>query len=184
VTVAGGLNMGRERANNCYINDKPQVTTAATAPLIANSPRTGAYCDVRPPFQKQVKFYGVYPLPWLGIQTSATFQSLPGPQILASYTASSADARPTLGRNLSSGTVGVALIPPGTRYGERANELDVNVKKNFRLNGVRMSGSLDVFNVFNRSDVLGQNNTYGPDWLKPTNILTGRWLKFGVQLDF
>ena len=184
VTLAGGLNAGRERANNCFLRDQPQLTSASTAPLIANSPRTDAYCDVRPPMQSQVKFFGVYPLPWWGLQTSATFQSLPGPQILASYTASSADARPTLGRNLSSGTAAVALIPPGTQYGKRANELDVNIKKNVRVNGVRVSGSLDVFNVLNRSDVLNQNNTYGPDWLKPTNILTGRWAKFGVQLDF
>jgi carboxypeptidase family protein len=185
ITLAGGLNIGRERANNCYLSDKPQLTTTTiVAPLIANSPRTEPYCDVRPPFQNQLKFFGVYPLPWWDIQTSATFQSLPGPQILASYTASSADARPTLGRNLSSGTATVALIPPGTMYGERANELDVSVKKLFRMNGVRVAANMEIFNVLNRSDVLNQNNTYGPDWLKPANILAGRWAKFGVQLDF
>jgi hypothetical protein len=126
----------------------------------------------------------VYPLPWWGVQTSATFQSLPGPQILASYTASSADARPTLGRNLSSGTATVALIPPGTMYGERANVLDLSVKKISRFGMYRVSLTAEIFNLMNGSDVLSQNNTYGPDWLKPANILTGRWAKFGVQFDF
>ena len=66
VTLNGGLNIGRERANNCFLNDQPQLTVTATAPLIANSPRTDSYCDVRPPFQTQVKFFGVYPLPLVG----------------------------------------------------------------------------------------------------------------------
>ena len=184
VTLNGGVNVGRERANNCFLNDKPQLTVASTAPLIANSPRTDSYCDVRPPFQTQVKFFGVYPLPWWGVQTSATFQSLPGPQILASYTASSADARPTLGRNLSSGTATVALIPPGTMYGERANELDLSVKKISRFGMYRVGATVEIFNLLNSSDVLSQNNTYGPDWLKPANILVGRWMKFGLQFDF
>jgi hypothetical protein len=142
---------------------------------------------VRPPFQSQLKFYGVYPLPFWGIQTSATFQSLPGPQILANYTARNAEIAPSLGRNLSSGansTVTVSLIPPGTVYGERANELDVNLRKNFKMGRTRFSTNVDVFNVLNRSDILNQNNTYGPIWLQPTNILTGRWLKFGAQFDF
>jgi hypothetical protein len=189
VTLAGGLNTGRERTNNCFMLDSPQLTFAppATSPTGTAAPRTSGFCDVRPPFQSQVKFYGVYPLPWFGIQTSATFQSLPGPQILATYTARNADILPSLRRNLSSGaasTVMVSLIDPGTVYGSRANELDVNVRKNFKFGRARFNGSVDVFNVLNRSDVLNQNNNYGPQWLQPTNILTGRWLKFGAQFDF
>ena len=103
-----------------------------------------------------MKFFGVYPLPWWGLQTSATFQSLPGPQILASYTASSADARPTLGRPLSSGTATVALIPPGTMYGERANELDLSVKQVSRFGMYRVSLTVEMFNLLNSSDVLNQ----------------------------
>jgi hypothetical protein len=28
------------------------------------------------------------------------------------------------------------------------------------------------------------NNTYGPDWLKPTQIMDGRLAKFGVEVTF
>ena len=45
-------------------------------------------------------------------------------------------------------------------------------------------GSLDAYNVLNRSDITSYNTTYGPAWLRPTNILSGLWLKLGVQLDF
>jgi hypothetical protein len=34
------------------------------------------------------------------------------------------------------------------------------------------------------SAVLAQNNTFGGSWLRPTNIIQGRLLKFGAQIDF
>src|SRR5262249_33122550 len=142
---------------------------------------------IRPPFQSQLKFFGVYPLPWWGIQTSATYQNLPGPQITASYVASNAQILPTLGRNLSAGAnsnVTIDLIPPGTSYAARSQELDVGLKKFVRAGPARLSGSVEIFNVLNRSDVLAINTRYGPLWQQPTNTLTGRWLKFGVQIDY
>jgi hypothetical protein len=38
--------------------------------------------------------------------------------------------------------------------------------------------------VFNGAAVITQNNTYGSAWLRPTQILQARLVKFGVQLDF
>lgn len=200
VLLSGGLNTGRERTNDCFALNRPQLavtrqangvsgTGGAFAGSAANvaSPRSPAFCDIRPPFQTQLKFFAVYPLPWWGLQTAATFQSLPGPQITASHVATNADIRPSLGRNLSAGangTVTVDLVPPGTLYGARANELDFNVKKFVRIGRTRVSGSVDVFNLLNRSDVLTNNTRFGPLWLQPTNILAGRWIKFGGQVDF
>ena len=59
-----------------------------------------------PPFQTQVKLLAVYPLPWGGIQTSAAFQSLPGPQIAANYVATTAEAA----RRLLEGQSPVAVL--------------------------------------------------------------------------
>jgi hypothetical protein len=58
------------------------------------------------------------------------------------------------------------------------------LKKPIRVKGIRVMGSLDAYNVLNRSDITSYNTTYGPAWLRPTNILSGLWLKLGVQLDF
>ena len=49
-----------------------------------DSPQALLNCDTTPPFQPNIKALAIYPLPWWGLQTSATFQSLPGPQITAS----------------------------------------------------------------------------------------------------
>jgi len=151
------------------------------------SPNTQAFCDVRPPLQTQVKIYGVYPLPWWGLQLGGALQSIPGPQITASYAATNAQIAPSLGRNLSAGTgatVLVDLIPPGTLYGPRTNELDLNFKKNLQVGRFKVSPGVDIFNILNRSDVIAINTRYGPSWQQPTNILQGRWIKFGAQLDF
>jgi hypothetical protein len=152
-----------------------------------SAPNTTAFCDIRPPFQTQLKIYGVYPLPWFGLQVGGALQSVPGPQITASYAATNAQITSSLGRNLSAGTAAtvlVDLIPPGTLYGARINELDLNLKKIFKVSRFRFSPGVDVFNILNRSDVIALNTRYGPSWQQPTNILQGRWIKFGAQLDF
>lgn len=186
VILAGGMNAGRERTNNCFMLDRPDLTFAGTATGIT-SPRTQAFCDVRPPFLTQVKGYAVYPLPWGGIQASGTFQTLPGPQITASYVAANAQIAPTLGRNLSSGatsTVLVDLIPPGTTYGERLYQLDARVTKTFRIGSRRLQGMFDVYNMLNANPVLTLNTRYGAAWQTPLSILNGRLFKFGAQFDF
>ena len=124
----------------------------------------------------------------VGIQTSATFQSLPGPQITASYTATNAQIAPSLGRNLASGAAGTAMVPlvaPGTMFGDRLNQVDFRVSKTFTLPGSRRVQALvDVYNLFNANPVLALNTTFGPQWQRPTQILQGRLLKFGFQMDF
>ncbi len=198
--VTGGINTGRERTNVCSALNLPNLSVSiganesagTTSGFVgslagAQAPNTSAFCDIRPPFQTQLKVYGVYPLPWFGIQVGGALQSIPGPQITATYAATNAQIAPSLGRNLSAGstaTVLVDLIPPGTLYGARTNELDMNLKKNFKFNRFRFSPGLDVFNILNRSDVIALNTRFGPAWQQPTNILQGRWLKFGAQFDF
>jgi hypothetical protein len=180
-TVQGGIDQGRLRTNNCYALNNPSLSG------LAGAPHNSSFCDVRPPFEAQVKFLAVYPLPWAGIQIGAGYQNVPGPQILANYTATNAVVAPSLGRNLSSGVNGTAtlsLIPPGTQYGARAQQLDLSVRKRFNVSSARLLATLDVYNALNRSDVLSYNNTFGPNWLRPTAILTGRWAKFGAQFDF
>ncbi len=194
-TLNGGVDDGRLRTNTCFTATQPQLTylTGITQGTLNNflttalSPNTSAFCDVRPPFQPQYKALAVYSLPWWGLQASAAYQNVPGPQISASYAASNAQIAQTLGRNLSAGANGNAtinIIPPGTLYATRVQQLDVNFKKLVKVGRTRVTASLDIFNALNRSDVLTMNLTYGPKWQQPLSILSGRLLKFGAQFDF
>jgi hypothetical protein len=38
--------------------------------------------------------------------------------------------------------------------------------------------------LFNAGAVLALNTTYGPRWQQPLTILSGRFVKFGVHVDF
>ena len=77
------------------------------------------------------------------------------------------------------------LIAPGTLFGDRLNQVDFRLSKTFALRGSRrVQGLLDLYNMLNANPVLALNNTFGSQWQRPTQILQGRLLKLGVQIDF
>jgi hypothetical protein len=198
-TLQGGASIGREATNMCDVVGKVDLPAAALpfssstggAPLAASlsglpSPSTN-FCHVSPPFQPDVKLNGSYPLPWGGVQLSATFQSIPGPQIVATAVVPSTQIASSLGRNLSAGansTATVQLVAPGTLYGDRLNQVDLRVTKMVRVNRTRVRGMFDLYNLLNASPVLALNQRYGPAWQQPYITLPGRFMKFGVQMDF
>jgi hypothetical protein len=192
VLVSGGLNVGREVTDNCFLSNLPNVSNQSAnaipqIPGVLTQAARPGFCHVAPPFQPQVKVFVTSPLPWLGLRTSATYQSLPGPEIDASFVATNAQIAPSLRRNLSAGAAGTAtidLIPFGTIFGDRLHQVDFRVTRSIVAGHARISPSLDLYNLFNASTILGVNTRYGPAWLTPTQILPGRLLKFGAQVDF
>ena len=146
------------------------------------------YCYTDTPLLTQVKFLGSYRLPWM-IDIAATFQSVPGPALVANYVATNAQIMPTLGRNLSAGatsTVSVNVIEPGSAYLDRMNQFDLRFARMFTLGSVRVKGMVDLFNAFNNAAVLVHNPTYGSNgsaWT-PQQTLQGRLVKFEVQANF
>jgi hypothetical protein len=170
--ISGGSSTGRTALDSCFV---------------VNSPQEELFCDVRPPMQTQVKFMGVYPLPWWGIQVSGSFQSVPGPEILANYEVPSSEIAGSLGRPLSAGataTVNLPIVQPGTIYSPRWQQTDMRVSKTFRLANLRMLGSLDVFNLFNSAGVVQVNQTYGPAWQRTQLVLNPRQFRLSAQVDF
>jgi hypothetical protein len=182
IQFSGGLSFSRTVLDNCLVVDSPQDA------------REG-YCKVEPPWSAgtQVKFLVVYPMPW-DIQASAIVQNSPGIPITASLVVPNAAIAPSLGRNLSAcasatgacnANVTVDIIPPGTLYEPRLQQVDLRFSKALRLGGTRrLRGNLDVYNVFNASNVLNMNTTYGASWTNVTQILSGRLFRIGAQLDF
>jgi hypothetical protein len=187
ILMSGGVSISRVETNYCFVTSSPEGT--GLPPSQGASTAAGLlYCDVKPPFQPNVKLLGVYPLPWWDLNVAATFQSLPGPMITAADTYTNAQIAPSLNRNLATGANGIAtvqLIAPGTMYDERLYQLDLRASKAFRFGGHhRLQANIDVYNAGNASSILSINTTYGSNWLKPTSILQGRIVKFGGQWDF
>jgi hypothetical protein len=186
-TLAGGTNTEQTRSNVCFMQDNPAVTAATLTSVSLLAGRSLDDCDISLPWQTQFKFYGSYPLPWWGLMASAAFQSQPGPQINATYTARNAEIAPSLGRNLASGANGTAtvqLIPSGQVWGDRLNQLDFRVTRTFNFGTTRIQGMFDLYNMLNANPVLAYNAAYGNAWLRPTNVLIGRLVKFGMQVNF
>jgi hypothetical protein len=132
-----------------------------------------------------LKFLGSYRIPRIDVQVSASLQNLPGPELLATYTATNAVISPSLGRNLAGGTsnVPVALVAPGSMYGERMNQLDLRFGKILRFGRTRANVGVDLYNALNSNAVLAVNDAFA-SWQQPTEILNARFAKLVLQLDF
>jgi hypothetical protein len=186
ILMSGGVTMGRARTNNCELTGDLSLAYAGSAAGVT-APRATPFCDVRPPMLSNIKFLTVYPIPLWELQFSGTWQSTPGPEITASYAATNAEIAPSLGRDLSAGrngTVLVDLMPKGTLYGDRINQVDLRLSKTLRFGNRRVQGMFDLYNAFNARPFLSMQNRLGPAWQTPTSVLIGRLAKFGVPVDF
>ena len=147
----------------------------------SNDPNTFLYCDqglLGIPFRHDFKFAGSYPLP-LGTQIGASLQSYAGLPLTVSW------AVPT---NLFPGgrtqAVTVPLVPPGSQYLDRWNQLDVSFRKVFKAGQARIDAALDVFNALNSNVVLSQNQNFGSTLGQPQAVLQGRLLRLSSQIKF
>jgi hypothetical protein len=190
VVLHGGVNTGRMDTAFTLLSQTGISSSVQYQALCftvpGNTPQLQEFCNERPPFQTQVKFFAIYPLPRWGLETSASFQSLPGPAMTASWAAPAAAITPSLGRSLSGGarTATVQLIRPNTVFGDRLNQTDFRVAKNFRVGSLRLQGQVDLYNLFNANPVIALNTTYGANWLRPINVLTPRMGRVGLLINF
>lgn len=179
--VGGGLSTGSQLDSTCFIVDAP-LGPATPAGQVASS----NYCSVKVPFWRpQIKVNGSLPLKW-DVQVSGVWQTLPGIPISASYVATNAEVRPSLGRPLAGNLATVTLenvLAPQTMFEGGINQLDLRVMKSMRIGHVRLQGMVDLYNVFNASPILAINTRYGSSWLTPTQILGARMFKFGAKIE-
>lgn len=146
-----------------------------------NDPNTFRYCDQSQydiPFRHDVKFAGSYPLPF-DVQVGATLQSYAGLPLAVNW-AVPANLFPG-GRTQS---VTVNLVPPGSKYLDRWNELDLSLRRVFRFGRIRLDGALDIFNALNSNVVLSENQNFGSTLGQPQAVLQGRLLRLSTQIKF
>jgi hypothetical protein len=196
IIIQGGIDRGRITQDVCDIRAKvPEYTVADpySAPVVAAGTSTSTlllagptawHCHTERP-TTQVKLLGSYTVPKIDLQISSTLQSIPGPEIAAFYTATNAVIAPSLGRPLSGGAanVSVNLVEPGTRYGERLNQLDIRFARPVRFGRTKSTFQFDLYNALNVDAVTGVTTAYA-SWLRPQAVILGRFAKLGLQLDF
>jgi hypothetical protein len=173
-TLLGGVASGLTWNQTCQVAD----------------PNKLRFCDERAydiPWNTQMKISAAYPLPG-GLSASMVFQSLPGAPRVLTYIVTKGQV-PNL--TLSSVTIGPTtanpsngLNTPGTLYYPRQNQLDLKFAKVFRYSSLKIEPQLGIFNVVNAATILNQNNTFGPSLGSVQQILDGRLVRLGVQINF
>jgi hypothetical protein len=202
----GGMSSGKAISDNCEIvAAAPEALQFALPAGVPSSVANGAYvgnggvnanawtplefCHQESPFLTGAKALGSYQLPWGGVRLSATYQSLPGPQIGANDIYTNADIAAGrvqgLGRStfLANQTT-INVMQPGTLYGDRLNQIDFRATKIFNLGKGRLEANFDVYNLGNSDAVLTQINTFGATYTRPTAVIQPRFVKFTVRYDF
>jgi hypothetical protein len=202
LTLQGGTSTGRVAENTCAtLAGVPEfvgnLSTGATRPLAAAVGTMVPFCNYSEPYRTGVKATGSYIVPKIDVQLGGTFSSLPGVGLLANVIVPNAVVTQSLGRSLSPGinSITVNMLQPGTKFGDRANDLDLRIAKLFRFGGTRSNVALDIVNTFNSNANLGYNpllgtvsaaGVYTPNatWPAPTAVLQARLMRISVQFDW
>ncbi|MGE3178361.1 MAG: hypothetical protein AB7O32_12920, partial [Vicinamibacterales bacterium] len=188
IRLSGGLDMGRMVEDLCFNVDSPGIVGGLfTTPFSSTTIDGQQACRVVTPIAgtAQVKANGSLPLPFSSV-VSATLQNVPGLMYTALYNAPLSAITPSLGRPLSGGApnAAVPLVMPNSLREPRRTQVDVRFTKSLQVGRSKVSANFDLYNVFNASDVLGQNNNYGSAWRQPTLTLNGRLIQFSAKVDF
>jgi hypothetical protein len=171
--LSGGFITGAEVRDRCFV---------------VNSPQELRHCHVAPPWSAgtQFKLHGITLLPH-DVQLSGAMQVLPSIPAQANRRFTSAEVRPSLGRNLSGvSNVNVSMLEPEQIYLEGwSAQVDLRLARVFRWGpAMRLVPMVDLYNLFNDNAVLGTNNTFGPTYRNVTSVLGPRVVRLGAQLDF
>ena len=134
----GGISSGKQTTDNCDIvnpdnagkfgDRSPLVELLATPPVAGTFPASLNSCHIEQAMQTQLKILGSYTVPKIDVQIGATYQSIPGIEWGANYTAINSDiARPTaqgglgrlpFGQSSPTATTTIAILPPAAFYGD------------------------------------------------------------------
>jgi Carboxypeptidase regulatory-like domain len=189
-TLQGGTSTGQTVADNCEVRaNLPELNAGIGAGLGGStvSP-TSPYCHVAYGVLTQLRGLAAYTIPKIDVQVSGVVQSKPGALLSANYAVPSAIVAQSLGRAPSGNVTNVTvnLLEPGTRYGDRLNQLDFRVAKILRFGRTRTMIGADLYNALNSGVVLTYNNAFipGGSWMQPNSILTPRLIRISAEFIF
>jgi len=196
IIFQGGISTGHQTTDYCDVQDPakagPNALVEMLIPAPPNSPTSLQSCHMEQSWLPQVKFLGSYTIPKIDVQLGASYQSIPGIEYSAVYAAPNSDvSRPVaqggLGRlpsgGVITGTTAVNLVPPGTTYGPRFNQIDLRLGKVVRFSNRKAVVSLDLFNILNDDTISAASATYS-SWLAPTAVVAPRLMKVSLTFDF
>jgi carboxypeptidase family protein len=177
--MTGGVSVGKNTGYNglgaacATANAATQCTTDLNDPN-AKSFSRGIY-GLDTPFS--LRLSGIYDLPF-GVSMSGTLQHQRGfPEATLV----------SVGFNtvtLTQGTTTIMVEPRGTTRLPDLNQLDMTVRRVFRVGGTVYQPRLDIYNLMNSATVIARTTTLGPNYGAVNGIQRGRLVKLGMHVDF
>ena len=88
-----------------------------------------------------------------------------------------------LGRNLAAcpatgnctATKNINLIQPQTEFGDRLTQIDMRVSKRFTMGPTaRLALNAEFYNLTNSNWIIAYGTTFGPNYLRPSQVLSPR----------
>jgi Carboxypeptidase regulatory-like domain len=169
-------------------------------------------CAVTEPWLTAFRGLAAYTIPKIDVLISANMRSVPGANLgmgatsatngtslNASVNIPSAVVQQTLNRpptgNVANVTVNMNL--PAQVYGDRVTQVDMRFAKVLKFGRMRADVGIDLYNLFNTNQPTAYLETYDyatnggatsvvtPDnYLRPTTIVSPRFARFNVRVDF
>jgi hypothetical protein len=210
LTLQGGTTTGRGVQDTCELFAAlPELlgpTTAGGLATNANNNQKLESCHISEPYMTTFRGLAAYTVPKVDVLVSTNMRSVPGASLgagsasasngtslSANYNLPNTVVQQALGRlpanGLSNGTTSVNLLVPAQLYGERITQFDMRFAKVVRFAGKRADVGVDLYNVFNTNTTTTFQQTFdyatnGATYLRPTAIISPRFVRFNVTVDF
>jgi hypothetical protein len=120
---------------------------------------------------------GVYELPYQ-VSVSGTYQLIKG----APETSTVSVASTTV--PLTQGTTTVWVAPYGDTRLPNIAQLDMSLRKTWRMGGRTFEPRIDFFNLSNQASIIGRVTQFGPNYDRVSSIQRGRLIKLGFSAEF
>jgi hypothetical protein len=195
-----GAGTGRKIIDRCDTITRVDQPTIPTNAITAPGLQQATSCFSKEPFLTTLRGLASYTLPRIDVRLSGTFRSQPGDARLATWVVPNTVIAASLGRlpfgALATGTTSVALLDLDEHrlYADnRRSQVDLRVAKLFRFGDRRLDAGFDIGNLLNTNYATAYDNTYqytvgntsqGGTWNNPTSVITARFLRWNVTVDF
>jgi hypothetical protein len=202
--LQGGTSTGRGVNDTC---DVPGRTVRPSDDAEHGDGRRGAVIDGHPPatftepWLTAFRGLATYTVPKVDVLVSAIlrsqFNAQPGADVAtngssrdANYQLNAPHSWPPPADRCATGvaTETVNLLPQGSLYGDRVNNLDVRFAKILRFGKTRTNVGIDLYNIFNSNTPTTYEAVYDPSnparWFQPTVVVQPRFMRFNVQFDY
>ncbi len=195
LTLQGGTTTGRGVRDTCAL-------FAALPELVGTQPISS--CSVTEPWMTQARGLVAYTVPKIDVLVSANWRSVPnaalgagsasasnGTSRAANAPVPSAVIQQTLNRAPANSVANVTvnMLNPAVLYGDRISQVDMRFAKILRLGRTKADVGIDLLNLFNTNQTTGYIETFdwataGATWLRPNAIVSPRFVRFNLTLNF